>query len=120
MKYETIDCHMCDKGLIIMGRNISDTGWCKDLCSSCNGTGKIKGDFIIINDPVEAVFFIGKKVQFVNPDNDVWDGSLYGVTEDGFDDGYGNNANKLKVHKSIVKEVCEPKTGMGRGSGYEV
>jgi len=102
---------MCDKGLIIMGRNILDTGWCKDLCSSCNGTGKIKGDYIIITNPVEAAMFLGKKVQFVNPDNDIWDGTLYAVTEDGFDDEYRNNAEKLKVHKSIVKEVCELKDG---------
>ena len=87
MRYEMMDC---------------DCG----ICDICNGIKKIKSDYIRIDDSVEAILFIGKEVIFTNPDNYIWPEILYAVTEDGFEDVDRSNANEIKVHKSVVKAVC--------------
>ena len=110
MKYEMIDCIECG-GNDYKGVSPFNCGYpaCNKNTEECNTTGKIKSDYIIIDDPVEAVLFLGKDVLFINPDNKIWVANFYIISEDGFEDESFNSADKIKVHKSIVKGICEDK-----------
>jgi len=113
MKYEMIDCPECK------GKGIEKVF---EECGYCDGWGKIKSDYIIIDDPVEAVVFLDKPFLWLDdiddPDNKREGVHLFGMLSLAIL-GKGNSAI---FYKSVVKEVC--KDGRARSlllwdMGYE-
>ena len=111
MKYEKITCLKCG-GFKIRSEHLENrvkTG----ICKYCNGRGQIKSDYLIITDPVEKMVFYDYEVFEPTVWNDdyseitwsqnpiILDKDELGIDEIMFTD------KPIKVHKSIVKEVCE-------------
>lgn len=104
-KDEVIDCPECGGGgaRSYMG----NTDILGVACGYCNATGKIKSDYLIVTDPKVAVEFLGKKGKSAIS---AWYGKIIinnnKITLDGVVCSQG-----IKIHKSVVKEICEPKEG---------
>jgi len=133
MKYEMINCPECggvseeDKMTIVCQNGM----YCESPCENCNASpedyynvleschkcneGKIKSDYLIITDSVEKILF--KDYEIFEPRERLDDGTVEKWYDDliVFDEGlfgiedYLFTDKPFKVHKSIVKEVCEPK-----------
>lgn len=98
MKYEMIDCPKCGgTGFRGVGKESNYN------CYNCSGKKQIKSDYIIIDDPAEAILFLGKRVIFEGKhgehDTDILDG-------DWLQDVIFSKTGWIKVHKSVVKEIC--------------
>jgi len=106
MKYEMIDCYECEgQGFVPIQFSMMADG----ICDVCRGTRKVKSDYIIIDDPVEAVLFLNRKGTFVHFKD--LEGK-YEVVISTFGLSYLiRKIGYFKIHKSVVREVCKAVEG---------
>ena len=107
MKYEMIDCVEGDSRRRI--DEIDDRGMRSFECKKCDINKKIKSDYLIIDDPVEAVLFVGKRATFHCSDYSPFDGIVLEWDTLRYFCSYSNAY--ITVHKSNVKETCEAVEG---------
>lgn len=121
-KYEEVTCPECggsgirqhryrvnqETGDIICadcGHKLVNGGFSpKSPCKHCK-EGKIKTDYIIITDPVEAACFVGLKVKYHNGIGELRHICPFGYYSDTCIQRYLH----FKVRRSTVKEVCKDK-----------
>ena len=120
-EYELIDCPECGDGRYYQmnpdcnscgeyhcdGKNKDGSCCIASCCGNCN-EGKIKSDYIIVTKPEVGLEFLNKRVIVV------WENGVGELTI--FRPRYfrgilAGSVKKIKIHKSIVKEICEPKEG---------
>ncbi|GEM_PF-5908225 len=109
-EYEMVDCPECGGTGLLNTPEASYSEFpdeCICDCGKCDGKGEILSDYIIVTDPKVAVEFLGKEVHIQHHSGEGGNmGCNHEVIKSLIDKkGY------IKIHKSVVKEVCEPKEG---------